>query len=148
MDEAALKAEWFDFAKRLRPVGMGIFGGKPGKLSYISLRMERDRVDPPIRYEIQCRLSERDEIGFYPRFRAQDIILELLPDYERGTQYETPEPHVERVVVAPFFGRCGLRDQIRDGDGFSDLGIGDIADNVQKRRGHTGGYQAMHHVIP
>ncbi len=33
MDEAALKAEWFDFAKRLRPVGMGIFGGTSIKIT-------------------------------------------------------------------------------------------------------------------
>ena len=33
MDEAALKAEWLDFAKRLRSVGMGIFGGTPVKIT-------------------------------------------------------------------------------------------------------------------
>jgi hypothetical protein len=29
MDETELKAKWLDFTKRLRPVGMGIFGGTP-----------------------------------------------------------------------------------------------------------------------
>jgi len=29
MDETALKTDWLDFAKRLRPVGMGIFGATP-----------------------------------------------------------------------------------------------------------------------
>jgi hypothetical protein len=33
MDEAALKAEWQDFAKRLWPVGMTIFGGTPIKVT-------------------------------------------------------------------------------------------------------------------
>ena len=33
MDEAALKAEWQDFAKRLRPVGMTIFGGTSIKVT-------------------------------------------------------------------------------------------------------------------
>jgi hypothetical protein len=27
MDESEIKAKWLDFAKRLRSVGMGIFGG-------------------------------------------------------------------------------------------------------------------------
>ena len=29
MDETELKAKWLDFAKRLRPVGVRIFGGTP-----------------------------------------------------------------------------------------------------------------------
>jgi hypothetical protein len=33
MDEAALKAEWQDFAKRLWPVGMTIFGGTSIKVT-------------------------------------------------------------------------------------------------------------------
>jgi hypothetical protein len=33
MDVAALKAEWLDFAKRLRPVGMSIFGGTSIKIT-------------------------------------------------------------------------------------------------------------------
>jgi hypothetical protein len=33
MDETELKAKWLDFAKRLRPVGMGIFGGTSVKIT-------------------------------------------------------------------------------------------------------------------
>src|SRR5712672_3544644 len=33
MDEKDLKAKWHDFAKRLRPVGMGIFGGTSIKIT-------------------------------------------------------------------------------------------------------------------
>jgi len=33
MDETALKTDWLDFAKRLRPVGMGIFGATPIKIT-------------------------------------------------------------------------------------------------------------------
>ena len=33
MDKAAIKAEWLDFAKRLRPVGMEIFGATPVKIT-------------------------------------------------------------------------------------------------------------------
>jgi hypothetical protein len=33
MDETELKAKWLDFAKRLRPVGMNIFGATPVKIT-------------------------------------------------------------------------------------------------------------------
>jgi hypothetical protein len=33
VDEAAIKADWLDFAKRLRPLGMGIFGATPIKIT-------------------------------------------------------------------------------------------------------------------